>query len=120
MKLSLLLTLAVAGLTSCSLFDPVDAPSAGTVKSGRKVAQATGGHGSQVANAASTAASRVTIERSSSISVFADEDPTSRTLRGKHRQVAGATGGHGSQVANAASAQAEPLGDNATAQAEKH
>ena len=117
MKLSLATPLLVAAsvLVSCSSpAKPEASAEAGTVvKSGRKVAGATGGHGNMAATAAARSASEVTVARSADISVFAPEDSSSPTLKGKHRQVAGATGSHGGGGGAAAAVETKKATDSA-------
>ena len=114
MKTSVVATLAIAAFvftSTAALADPVDTPVHPAAT--RKVSQATGGHGTAAAIAASSAAEKMTIEKSNAASVFAKDDPKSKTLPGKNRHISGASGGHGSTfVAPAPPPAPEPVADS--------
>ena len=93
----LLLSLLPFAALACSLPQKETAREGAPATAPRRVAQATGGHGSQVAVSASEAAAAMTSERSVTTSVFPPEEP-GKPLRGNHRCIAASTGGHGSVV----------------------
>ncbi len=118
MKLFLLALLPFAGIACSSMSGTEDTASAQARRPGtRKVAAATGGHGTMAASAASTEAANMTYEQIADTSVFGVEDTSSPTLKGKHRQVAASTSGHGSMTASAASVAAVKTGEAHEAEA---